>query len=108
LSEGEQNALGLSGFFTEAVFDPSKSAIIFDDPVTSLDHVRRDKVAERLAQLAQDRQVVVFTHDVAFTGDLAAAAESEGVALIERAVERRGTDPRAPDIACAASVLLAS
>jgi energy-coupling factor transporter ATP-binding protein EcfA2 len=65
LSEGEQTALGLAGFFTEAVFDESKSAIIFDDPVTSLDHVRRDKVAERLAQLAQDRQVVVFTHDVA-------------------------------------------
>lgn len=93
LSEGEQTALGLAGFFTETVFDQSKSAIIFDDPVTSLDHVRRDKVAERLAQLAQDRQVVVFTHDVAFTGDLAAAAESEGVDLIERAVERRGPDP---------------
>lgn len=93
LSEGEQTALGLAGFFTEAVFDPSKSAVIFDDPVTSLDHVRRDKVAERLAQLAQDRQVVVFTHDVAFTGDLAAAAEGEGVTLTERAVERRGTDP---------------
>ncbi|GFZ82803.1 AAA family ATPase [Nesterenkonia alkaliphila] len=93
LSEGEQTALGLAGFFTEAVFDQSKSALIFDDPVTSLDHVRRDKVAERLAQLAQDRQVVVFTHDVAFTGDLAAAAEREGVALTERAVERRGVDP---------------
>lgn len=93
LSEGEQTALGLAGFFTEAVFDQSKSAIIFDDPVTSLDHVRRDKVAERLAQLAQDRQVVVFTHDVAFTGDLAAAAEREGVALAERAVERRGVEP---------------
>lgn len=93
LSEGEQTALGLAGFFTEAVFDQSKSALIFDDPVTSLDHVRRDKVAERLAQLALDRQVVVFTHDVAFTGDLAAAAEREGVALTERAVERRGVDP---------------
>lgn len=93
LSEGEQTALGLAGFFTEAIFDQSKSALIFDDPVTSLDHVRRDKVAERLAQLAQDRQVVVFTHDVAFTGDLAAAAEREGVALTERAVERRGTEP---------------
>lgn len=93
LSEGEQTALGLAGFFTEAVFDQSKSAIIFDDPVTSLDHVRRDKVAERLAQLSQDRQVVVFTHDVAFTGDLAVAAEREGVTLTERAVERRGTDP---------------
>ncbi|MGP5009202.1 AAA family ATPase [Brachybacterium tyrofermentans] len=93
LSEGEQTALGLAGFFTEAIFDQSKSALIFDDPVTSLDHVRRDKVAERLAQLAQDRQVVVFTHDVAFTGDLAAAAEREGVALTERAVERRGVEP---------------
>ena len=72
LSEGEQTALGLAGFFTEAVFDQSKSALVFDDPVTSLDHVRRDKVAERLAELARDRQVVVFTHDVAFTGDLAA------------------------------------
>lgn len=93
LSEGEQTALGLAGFFTEAVFDQSKSALIFDDPVTSLDHVRRDKVAERLAQLAQDRQVVVFTHDVAFTGDLAAATKREGVALTERTVERRGAEP---------------
>lgn len=93
LSEGEQTALGLAGFFTEAFFDQSKSAIVFDDPVTSLDHVRRDKVAERLAQLAQDRQVVVFTHDVAFTGDLAAAAANEGIALNERAVERSGTNP---------------
>lgn len=93
LSEGEQTALGLAGFFTEAIFDQSKSALIFDDPVTSLDHVRRDKVAERLTQLANDRQVVVFTHDVAFTGDLAAAAEREDVALTERAVERRGVEP---------------
>lgn len=93
LSEGEQTALGLAGFFTEAVFDPSSSALVFDDPVTSLDHVRRDKVAERLAQLAQDRQVVVFTHDVAFTGDLAAAAQREDVVLTERAVERRGAEP---------------
>jgi energy-coupling factor transporter ATP-binding protein EcfA2 len=93
LSEGEQTALGLAGFITEAYFDQSKSAVIFDDPVTSLDHVRRDKVAERLAQLAQDRQVVVFTHDVAFTGDLVAAADSVGVALTTRAVERLGSRP---------------
>lgn len=93
LSEGEQTALGLAGFFTEAEFDDSRSAVIFDDPVTSLDHVRRDTVARRLAQLAHDRQVVVFTHDVAFTGDLSSAAESEGVPLAERAIQRRGTEP---------------
>jgi len=41
LSEGEQTALGLAGFFTEAHFDGSKSALVLDDPVTSLDHIRR-------------------------------------------------------------------
>lgn len=93
LSEGEQTALGLAGFFTEAEFDDSKSALVLDDPVTSLDHVRRAEVAARLAQLARDRQVIVFTHDVAFAGDLSAAAATEAVSLTERAVERRGTDP---------------
>ena len=61
--------------------------------MTSLDHVRRDKVAQRLAQLAKDRQVVVFTHDVAFVGDLSAAADSEGVSVAGRSVERQGLEP---------------
>lgn len=93
LSEGEQTALGLAGFFTEATFDESKSALIFDDPVTSLDHVRRDKVAARLAQLARDRQVIVFTHDVSFVVDLAREASAEGVTIGERSIERRGDIP---------------
>jgi energy-coupling factor transporter ATP-binding protein EcfA2 len=93
LSEGEQTALGLAGFFTEATLDESESALIFDDPVTSLDHVRRDKVAMRLAQLARDRQVIVFTHDVSFVVDLARAAAEEGVSLAERSIERRGNQP---------------
>ena len=63
LSEGEQTALGLSGFFTEVVFDTSKSAVVLDDPVTSLDHERRSLVAKRLVELAADRQIVVFTHE---------------------------------------------
>ena len=62
-SEGERTALGLASFFTEAGLDASKSALILDDPVNSLDHVRRGLVATRLAAFAVDRQVVVFTHD---------------------------------------------
>ena len=65
-SEGERTALGLAAFFTEAHLDTSRSALILDDPVTSLDHVRRELVAARLAAFAEDRQVIVFTHDVAF------------------------------------------
>jgi hypothetical protein len=90
LSEGEQTALGLAGFFTEAHFDDSKSALVLDDPVTSLDHIRRAHVARRLAQLAGDRQVIVFTHDVAFVGNLRQAADGEQVAFTERGVQRRG------------------
>lgn len=90
LSEGEQTALGLAGYFTEAHFDASRSALVLDDPVTSLDHIRRGRVAQRLAELAQDRQVIVFTHDVAFAGDLRRAADEARVDVTERGVQRRG------------------
>lgn len=86
LSEGEQTALGLAGFLTEAEFDESRSALIFDDPVTSLDHVRREKVAKRIVGLASERQVIVFTHDVTFTVDLRRACEDAGVEFTERAI----------------------
>lgn len=93
LSEGEQTVLGLAGFFTEAAFDDSKSALIFDDPVTSLDHVRRDRVALRLAEFATERQVVVFTHDVAFVAELLAAVSQKGAAVTARSIKRRGDVP---------------
>ena len=93
LSEGEQTVLGLAGFFTEAEFDTSKSAVVFDDPVTSLDHVRRDKVADRLAQLAKSRQVIVFTHDVAFLTDLLKSAGSAEVKVTACTIQRRGNVP---------------
>lgn len=92
LSEGEQTALGLSGFFVEAHLDRSKSAIVLDDPVTSLDHLRRDVVADRLARFAKDRQVIVFTHDMAFAASLKKRASANGAGFTERTVERRLAD----------------
>lgn len=84
LSEGEQTALGLAGFFTEAELDDSKSTLVFDDPVSSLSHVRRPRVASRIAAFARDRQVIVFTHELEFAGELAVAAERESVKVCER------------------------
>lgn len=89
LSEGEQTALGLAGFFTEVYFDETRSALVLDDPVTSLDHLRRALVAKRLAEFARDRQVIVFTHDVVLAGDLRKACEEIDVEYAERSVERR-------------------
>src|SRR5258708_31863099 len=85
-SEGEQTALGLAAFFTEAHLDASKSALILDDPVSSLDHIRRGLVAGRIAAFAETRQVVVFTHDVSFVADLKREASGLGVAVGERSV----------------------
>ncbi len=96
LSEGEQTALGLSAFFTEAELDASRSALILDDPVSSLDHVRRSRVASRLADFAATRQVIVFTHDVAFVLDLKKEADAKGVPIAERAVEKSRAGDRKP------------
>ncbi|MCY4244039.1 MAG: AAA family ATPase [Gammaproteobacteria bacterium] len=70
LSEGEQRAIAIGSFLAELSLANHSSGIIFDDPVSSLDHQHRRKVAERLAQEAKQRQVIVFTHDAVFLHQL--------------------------------------
>lgn len=88
LSEGEKTALGLAAFFTEVNLDASKSAVILDDPVSSLDHIRRRYVAKRLSEFAETRQVIVFTHDASLFADLKREASGLGVTVTENAVVR--------------------
>ena len=65
LSEGEQKSIALAEFLTEVQLDnKNKASIIFDDPVTSLDHKIIDEFALRLVQLSQERQVILFTHSI--------------------------------------------
>lgn len=81
LSEGEFRCIALAGFLTELSTEQSNSALIFDDPVSSLDHIWRRKVAGRLVQLAQERQVIVFTHDIVFLSDLVRFCDNKGLLL---------------------------
>lgn len=67
LSEGEQRALSIASFLAESHVAGRMSAIIFDDPVTSLDHKRLRKVAERLVgEAGNGRQIIIFTHNLLF------------------------------------------
>ena len=91
LSEGEQTAAGLAGFLTEVYFDESKSAVVFDDPMSSLDHQRRSNAAARIVELAQDRQVIVFTHDLIFLAELVGRASNSGVAVLEQTIQRNNS-----------------
>ena len=79
LSEGEQRAIALGSFFAELALANHSCGIIFDDPVSSLDHWRRRNVARRLAEEAKNRQVVVFTHDTSFLGQLSDEIEAAGI-----------------------------
>ncbi len=74
LSEGEQTCVALASYLTELANAAHHSALVFDDPVSSLDHRWRSKVAKRLATEAGVRQVIVFTHDMIFVNDLAQLA----------------------------------
>ena len=64
LSEGEQKVLAIADFIAEAKMSDNSVPVIFDDPVSSLDHRRIGEVAKRIADLSSDHQVVVFTHDI--------------------------------------------
>ncbi|KAA8743145.1 AAA family ATPase [Actinomyces johnsonii] len=69
-SEGEQKVLAMADFLAEARLSGVTAPVIFDDPVSSLDHRRVGEVAERVAALSETAQVIVFTHDIFFTTTL--------------------------------------
>lgn len=88
LSEGEQTCVAIATFLTELATSSHHSALIFDDPVSSLDHKWRRKVAQRLADEAKTRQVIVFTHDLVFLNDIQDAASASGVEFSSRHLTR--------------------
>ena len=69
-SEGERTAIAIASFFAELSLDDTQLGLIFDDPISSLDHRVRERVALRLVEESLRRQVVVFTHDLVFLTEL--------------------------------------
>lgn len=96
LSEGEHRCVALAAFMAELATSGSKSSIVFDDPVSSLDHRHRAAVAKRLVADAGHRQVIVFTHDLAFLFELDRAADeahprpSVAISSITRGADKAG------------------
>ena len=78
LSEGEHRCVALAAFLAELVTSRDYSGIVFDDPMSSLDHRYRRRVAKRLVEEAARRQVIVFTHDLTFLFDLQREARAAG------------------------------
>ena len=101
LSEGEQRAIAIGSFLAEVNISGNLGAVVFDDPVSSLDHKRRERVAKRFAQEGTKRQVIIFTHDLYFMSLLIDEAQQEGVAIETQSISRHPsgfgvTDPDLP------------
>lgn len=89
LSEGEQRAIAIGSFLAEANIGGGTGGIVFDDPVSSLDHKRRERVATRLVNEASKRQVIIFTHDIYFLSLLTHEADQNGTPCLAQSLTRR-------------------
>lgn len=88
LSEGEQRAIAIASFLAEIKLGKKRGGLVFDDPVSSLDHRRRWELAERLAIESLTRQVIVFTHDIYFLCILEQKADEAGATLTKNYIRR--------------------
>lgn len=93
LSEAEQRMCALAYFFAELQQSGSTSGIVFDDPVSSLDHNHRTAVARRIVEESAVRQVIVFTHDAVFFGELNTLCGDAGLAPSVKSISYRAEGP---------------
>lgn len=93
LSEGEQHVIALAAFLAELRIAGGKNTIIFDDPVSSMDHNWTDRTAKRLVEEGANRQVVVFTHNISFVVTLSQYAASLRVPLHVQWLQRKKNVP---------------
>lgn len=92
-SEGEKNVCAMADFLTEVQLDPNNCGIFLDDPVSSLDHERKGRIAQRLVKESLARQVVILTHDISFITKLLDGAEDCGASVVAHWIEKRDGAP---------------
>jgi ABC-type Mn2+/Zn2+ transport system ATPase subunit len=62
LSEGEYRIVSLAAFLADVGGKDFSAPFVFDDPISSLDQDFEEAVVQRLVELSQERQVIIFTH----------------------------------------------
>jgi ABC-type dipeptide/oligopeptide/nickel transport system ATPase subunit len=93
LSDGEKKAVAFADFLTEVSLDKLNSGIILDDPVTSLDDKWKSLLARCLTEQAKDRQVIIFTHDLAFLYQIKACSAEIGIDVVTHWIKEEDGHP---------------
>lgn len=73
--------------------DANNRGIVLDDPISSLDHKRRTRIAERLLEEACRRQVIVFTHEISFFMEMKIKAEKSKINFQQKTIRKIGDEP---------------
>lgn len=68
LSEGENRIVSIAAFLADVTGKSNQTPFIFDDPISSLDQSYEEAVVQRLIELSQGKQVIVFTHRLSLLG----------------------------------------
>ena len=79
LSEGENRIVSIAAFLADVTGKSYQAPFIFDDPISSLDQTYEEAVVQRLIDLSQDRQVIVFTHRLSLLGTVRHFAEKRAI-----------------------------
>jgi hypothetical protein len=80
-SEGEKRCVGFALFMAELSQANDTSALVLDDPVSSLDHLHSEQMAKRIVKESLVRQVVVFTHNPLFLHELQSSARDQSASI---------------------------
>ena len=79
LSEGENRIVSIAAFLADVTGKSNQAPFIFDDPISSLDQNYEEAVVQRLIELSQDKQVIVFTHRLSLLGTVRHFAEKKNI-----------------------------
>ena len=79
LSEGENRIVSIAAFLADITGKSNQAPFIFDDPISSLDQSYEEAVVQRLIELSQDKQVIVFTHRLSLLGTVKHFAEKKAI-----------------------------
>lgn len=79
LSEGENRIVSIAAFLADVTAKSNQAPFVFDDPISSLDQSYEEAVVQRLIELSQERQVIVFTHRLSLLGTVRHFAEKKSI-----------------------------
>ena len=69
LSEGENRIVSIAAFLADVTGKNKTAPIIFDDPISSLDQNYEEAVVQRLIDLSNTNQIIIFTHRLSLLGN---------------------------------------